>query len=81
MNMKYALRSEDTEQINVISWANWNMNRYPELRWLPICPNTFTSSTKKASNTVKTISPTTIPIPVNIMLNMLISSPPLMRDY
>ena len=31
MNMKYALRSEDTEQINVISWANWNMNRYPEL--------------------------------------------------
>ena len=22
MNMKYALRSEDTEQINVISWAS-----------------------------------------------------------
>ena len=34
MNMKYAMRSEDTEQINVVSWANWNMNRYPELRWL-----------------------------------------------
>ena len=26
MNMKYAMRSEDTEQINVVSWANWNMN-------------------------------------------------------
>ena len=23
MNMKYAMRSEDTEQINVVSWANW----------------------------------------------------------
>lgn len=34
MNMKYALRSEDTEQINVVSWAGWNMNRYPELKWL-----------------------------------------------
>ena len=32
MNMKYAMRSEDTEQINVVSWANWNMNRYPELK-------------------------------------------------
>ena len=27
MNMKYAMRSEDTEQINVVSWANWNVNR------------------------------------------------------
>lgn len=32
MNMKYAMRSEDTEQINVVSWANWNVNHYPELR-------------------------------------------------
>lgn len=31
MNMKYAMRSEDTEQINVVSWANWNANHYPEL--------------------------------------------------
>lgn len=31
MNMRYAKRSEDTEQINVVSWAGWNMNRYPEL--------------------------------------------------
>ena len=39
MNMKYAMRSEDTEQINVVSLANWNMNRYPELRWLFHVPN------------------------------------------
>lgn len=32
MNMRYAKRSEDTEQINVVSWAGWNMNRYPELK-------------------------------------------------
>lgn len=39
MNMKYALRSEDTEQINVIQWAQWNVNSYPELKWLHHCPN------------------------------------------
>jgi hypothetical protein len=39
MNMKYAMRSEDTEQMNVIQWAGWNMNRYPELKWLHHCPN------------------------------------------
>ena len=39
MNMKYAMRSEDTEQINVVSWANWNMNHYPELKWLHHIPN------------------------------------------
>lgn len=27
MNLKYALRSEDTEQINVIAWAEWNQKR------------------------------------------------------
>lgn len=39
MNIKYAMRSEDTEQITVVSWANWNVNRYPELRWLFHVPN------------------------------------------
>ena len=39
MNMKYALRSEDTEQINVIQWAGWNTARFPELKWLHHCPN------------------------------------------
>ncbi len=39
MNMRYAKRSEDTEQINVVSWAGWNMSRYPELKWLFHVPN------------------------------------------
>ena len=39
MNMRYAMRSEDTEQIFVIQWAGWNMNRYPELKWLHHVPN------------------------------------------
>lgn len=39
MNLKYAMRSEDTEQIAVIQWSQYNMNRYPELKWLHHCPN------------------------------------------
>ncbi|MDE7200590.1 MAG: VRR-NUC domain-containing protein [Lachnospiraceae bacterium] len=39
MNLKYALRSEDTEQISVIQWAEWNTGKYPELKWLHHCPN------------------------------------------
>lgn len=39
MNMRNAMRSEDTEQIMVIQWAQYNINRYPELKWLHHCPN------------------------------------------
>ena len=39
MNMKYAKRSEDTEQISVIEWAKWHKNTYPELKWLYHVPN------------------------------------------
>lgn len=39
MNMKYALKSEDTEQIAVIQWAQYNVNHHPELKWLHHCPN------------------------------------------
>ena len=39
MNLKYAMRSEDTEQIAVIQWAQYNMNHHPELKWLHHCPN------------------------------------------
>lgn len=39
MNLKYAMRSEDTEQIAVIQWATYQMNVYPELKWLHHCPN------------------------------------------
>lgn len=39
MNVKNALRSEDTEQIAVIQWAQYNAGRHPELKWLHHCPN------------------------------------------
>ena len=39
MNLKYAMRSEDTEQIAVVQWSQYNMNRYPELKWLFHVPN------------------------------------------
>lgn len=39
MNLYKAMRSEDTEQIAVISWANLHLNRYPELKWLFHIPN------------------------------------------
>lgn len=39
MNVRNALRSEDTEQIAVIQWAQYNTGRYPELKWLYHCPN------------------------------------------
>ena len=39
MNMRNALRSEDTEQINVMEWAVWQTGRYPELKWLHHIPN------------------------------------------
>lgn len=39
MNMRYAKRSEDTEQAAVIQWAQYNISRYPELKWLHHCPN------------------------------------------
>lgn len=39
MNMRNAMRSEDTEQIAVIQWTQYNMNRYPELKWLHHVPN------------------------------------------
>lgn len=39
MNMRYTKRSEETEQIAVMLWAQYNMDRYPELKWLHHCPN------------------------------------------
>lgn len=39
MNLKYAMRSEETEQIIVIQWASYQMNVHPELKWLHHCPN------------------------------------------
>lgn len=39
MNLRYAMRSEDTEQITVMQWAALQVNTYPELKWLHHCPN------------------------------------------
>lgn len=39
MNRRYALKSEDTEQIAVIDWARWNEGKHPELKWLYHVPN------------------------------------------
>lgn len=39
MNMKYALRSEDTEQAAVITWAKYREVARPELKLLHHCPN------------------------------------------
>ena len=51
MNMRYAKRSEDTEQINVVSWAGWNMSRYPELKWLFHVPNGGSRNKQEAVET------------------------------
>ena len=32
-------RGEDTEQMGVVDWANWNRNRFPELKMLYHTPN------------------------------------------
>ncbi len=40
MNLRNAPRSEDTEQISVIAWADWNtVTQFPELKWLHHIPN------------------------------------------
>ena len=39
MNMKYAVRCEDTEQMAAVQWATWNEYKYPELKWLHHIPN------------------------------------------
>ena len=48
VNLKYAARSEDTEQITVIQWAQCSVNRYPELKWLFHCPNGGSRNQKEA---------------------------------
>lgn len=53
MNLKYAMRSEDTEQINVVSWAAWNERTYPELKWLYHVPNQAGTRAKAESVKLK----------------------------
>lgn len=42
-------RGEDTEQMGVIDWANWNTNRFPELRLLFHVPNGGKRDVKEAA--------------------------------
>lgn len=39
MQLKYAKRGEDTEQVKVIIWAEKNVHNYPQLKWLHHIPN------------------------------------------
>lgn len=48
MNTKNALRSEDTEQISVMQWADQHTGKYPELKWLHHCPNGGSRKRKEA---------------------------------
>lgn len=42
-------RGEDTEQMGVIDWANWNSNRFPELQLLFHVPNGGKRNTTEAA--------------------------------
>lgn len=39
MNRKYVMRSEGTEQEDIISWCYYHETQYPELKWIYHCPN------------------------------------------
>lgn len=39
MSMRNMVRSEDTEQMVVIQWAQYNAIHFPELKWLHHVPN------------------------------------------
>ncbi len=39
MNVRNAMRSEDTEQIAVVQWAQYHTGQFPELKWLHHIPN------------------------------------------
>lgn len=42
-------RGEDTEQMGVIDWANWNIGRFPELKLLFHIPNGGKRDVKEAA--------------------------------
>lgn len=75
--MRYAKRSEDTEQINVASWAAWNERQYPELKWLHHIPNggsrNKTEAVKLKQMGVKTgVSDLCLPYPKGIYCGLYI---------
>ncbi len=50
MDLRNMKRGEDTEQIKVIIWAEKNVQKYPELKWLHHIPN---GGTRKSSEAIK----------------------------
>lgn len=46
---KYSLRSEATEQRDVISWCHHHENQYPDLKWIYHCPNGGSRQTAEAA--------------------------------
>lgn len=49
MDMRYAMKGEDTEQISVVQWAEWNAGKYPELKWLHHVPNGGSRNKREAA--------------------------------
>lgn len=49
MNRANMRRSEETEQMNVIDWANWQQARFPELKLLHHIPNGGKRSASEAA--------------------------------
>lgn len=77
MNIKYAQRSEDTEQILVIQWAQWHLREFPDLKWLHHCPNGGTRNKGEAAKLkqmgVKAgVSDLHLPIPKGIYCGLYI---------
>lgn len=51
MRRRYVLRSEATEQMDVISWCALHERQYPELKWIYHCPNGGSRNKLEAANT------------------------------
>lgn len=53
MNLKYALRSEDTEQINVIAWAEWNQKNVSGTEMAVSCPQPERDAVRSRNREIK----------------------------
>lgn len=50
MRLRYAKRSETTEQIRFMNWCGYNQQRYPDLKWMHHIPNGGNRDEKEAKN-------------------------------
>lgn len=77
MNLKYAMRSEDTEQIAVISWSKYQWQRHPELKLLHHVPNGGSRNKQEAvklkqMGTLAGVSDLHLPVPKGIYNSLYI---------